>query len=176
MLTTSRLQIDRLVLTFRKNIRMDILEIISKGLVPFTQLVKVRRITWFWHFQASDFHENFTRSSQTLNMSKKTSFGTITCHSWQDNGKKTPFFMEKWPIFFTFLIDCDHIYIPNGMIWGSTSRPHIGGVVMSLYFCSGVDRFGMAQKWSILDQKWPKIAGLSTLQTGPKGSKRDQNG
>ena len=34
---------------------MDILEIISKGLVPFTQLVKVRRITWFWHFQASDF-------------------------------------------------------------------------------------------------------------------------
>ena len=22
----------------------------SKGLVPFTQLVKVRRVTWFWHF------------------------------------------------------------------------------------------------------------------------------
>ena len=71
MLTTSRLQIDRLVLTFRKNIRMDILEIISKGLVPFTQLVKVRRITWFWHFPASDFHETFTRSSLALNMSRK---------------------------------------------------------------------------------------------------------
>ena len=34
----------------------------------------------------------------------------------------------------------------------------------------------MAQKWSILDQKWPNMAGLSTLQSGPKGPKRDQNG
>ena len=32
-----------------------------KGLVPFTHLVKVRRVTWFWHFQASDFQETFTR-------------------------------------------------------------------------------------------------------------------
>ena len=29
----------------------------------------------------------------------------------------------------------------------------------------------MAQKWSILDQKWPNMAGLSTLQSGPKGTK-----
>ena len=43
----------------------------TKGLVPFTQLVKVRRVTWFWHFRASDFHETFTRSSLTLNMSRK---------------------------------------------------------------------------------------------------------
>ena len=34
----------------------------------------------------------------------------------------------------------------------------------------------MAQKWSILDQKGPNMAGLSTLQSGPKGSERDQNG
>ena len=34
----------------------------------------------------------------------------------------------------------------------------------------------MAQKWSILDQKRPNMAGLSTLQGGLKGSKRDQNG
>ena len=29
----------------------------------------------------------------------KTSSGPITCHSWQDNGKTWPFFMEFWPIF-----------------------------------------------------------------------------
>ena len=32
------------------------------------------------------------------------------------------------------------------------------------------------QKWSIMDQKWPNMAGFSTLQSGPKGSERDQNG
>ena len=42
-----------------------------KGLVPFTQLVKVRRVTSFWHFQTSDFHETFTRSSLALKMSRK---------------------------------------------------------------------------------------------------------
>ena len=41
-----------------------------KGLASFTQLVKVRRVTWFWHFRASDFHETFTRSYLALNMSK----------------------------------------------------------------------------------------------------------
>ena len=30
---------------------------------------------------------------------------------------------------------------------------------------------GRRQKWSILDQKWPNMAGLSTFQSGPKGSK-----
>ena len=29
----------------------------------------------------------------------------------------------------------------------------------------------MAQKWSILDQKWPNMAGLSTFQSGQKGPK-----
>ena len=33
---------------------------------------------------------------------------------------------------------------------------------------------GMAKKWSILDQKWPNMASLSTLQSNPKGSKKDQ--
>ena len=37
----------------------------------------------------------------------------------------------------TFFIDCDHIYIPNGKNWGSTSRPHIGDVVMSLFLLWG---------------------------------------
>ena len=34
----------------------------------------------------------------------------------------------------------------------------------------------MAQKWSILDQIWPNMAGLSTFQSGPKGPKKNQNG
>ena len=46
------------------------------------------------------------------------------------------------------------------------------------FFYFGVHRswLGMAQKWSTLDQKWPNMAGLSTFQSGPKGSKRVQNG
>ena len=47
----------------------------SKGLVPFIQLVKLRRVTWFWHFPASHFHETFTRSSLALNMSRKLILG-----------------------------------------------------------------------------------------------------
>ena len=84
--------------------------------------------------------------------------------------------MQFWPIFGIF-----HRLRPylctKGTNWGSTSRPHIGDLVMSL-FHFGVQRswLGMPQKWSILDQKWPNMAGLSTLQSGPKGSERDQNG
>ena len=40
-------------------------------LVPFTQLVKVRRESLFWYFRASDFHGTFTRSSLALNMRRK---------------------------------------------------------------------------------------------------------
>ena len=36
-----------------------------------------------------------------------------------------------------FFIDCDHIYVPNGMNWGSTSRLHIGDVMMSLFLLWG---------------------------------------
>ena len=40
-----------------------------------------------------------------------------------------------------------------------------------LYF--GVRRLwlGMAQECTLLDQKWPNMAGLSTFQSGPKGTK-----
>ena len=37
----------------------------------------------------------------------------------------------------TFFIDYGHIYVPNGMFWGSTSRPHIGDLVMSLFLLWG---------------------------------------
>ena len=75
---------------------------VPKGLVPFTQLVKERRTTLFWYFRASDFHKTFTRSSLALNMSRKTSFGPITCHSWQENGKKRPFFHAILTYFWHF--------------------------------------------------------------------------
>ena len=38
--------------------------------------------------------------------------------------------------FFTFFIDC-HVYVPNGIFWGSKSRPHIGDLMMSLFLLWG---------------------------------------
>ena len=38
----------------------------SKGLAAFIQLVKVRRVAWFWHFWAYNFHKPFTRSSLAM--------------------------------------------------------------------------------------------------------------
>ena len=39
----------------------------------------------------------------------------------------------EFDLYLSFFIDYDHIYVPNGMKWGSTSRPHIGDLVMSLF-------------------------------------------
>ena len=36
-------------------------------------------------------------------------------------------------LFLSFFIDCGHIYVPKGAFRGSTSRPHIGDLVMSLF-------------------------------------------
>ena len=74
-------------------------------------------------------------------------------------------------------MDCSHIYVPNGMNWGPKAG-HTQETCWWAFFYSGVDRswLRIAQKWSILDQKWPNKAGLSTCQSGPKGSKWDQNG
>ena len=67
------------------------------------------------------------------------------------------------------ILDCGHIYDPNGRFWGFTSRPHIGDVVMTLFLrLDPPFMTGDGQKWSILDQKWLKMAGLSTLQSGTK--------
>ena len=60
--------------------------------------------------------------------------------------KNGHFFMEFRPIF-DFFIDCDHIYVPKGAIWGSTSRPHIGDMMMSLFFTLGS---------TVHDWGWPK--------------------
>ena len=68
--------------------------LIPKGLVPFTQLVKVRRESLFWYFRASDFHETFTRSSLALNMSGKlVSDPKLAIHG-KIMAKNSHFFME----------------------------------------------------------------------------------
>ena len=91
--------------------------------------------------------------------------------------KNGHFFMEFWPIF-----DIFHGLRPylcsKAQDLGFHKQPTHRRRGDEPFFYSGVDRswLGMAQKWSILDQKWPNMAGLSTLQRGPKGSKRDQNG
>ena len=78
------------------------------------------------------------------------------------------FFMEVWPIFDIY-IDCGHIYVPNGKLLGSTSRPHIGDLVMSLFYYFEVQ----LHDWSIFG---PKMAKHGRLVNVPKWSKRYQNG
>ena len=80
--------------------------------------------------------------------------------------------MECWPIF-----DIFHRLRPYlcskqdevGFHKQPTHRRHDD----EPFFHSGVDRswLGMAQKWSILDQKWPNMAGLSTFQKERKETK-----
>ena len=81
------------------------------------------------------------------------------------------------------------------MLWGPTSTPHIGDLFYLWFHLSwlGMALFGpklvkhgrgvnvpkwskRVQKWPPLDQNWPNMAGLSTYQSGPKGSKRGQKG
>ena len=118
-------------------------------------------VSWFWHFPASDFHETFTKSSLALIMSKKLlSDPYLAIHSklMAKNGH----------------LFIDHLYVPNGKTWGSTSKPHIGDVVMSLFsLWSRPFMTSMVQKWYVLDQKRPNMVGLSTLQ---KWSKRVRKG
>ena len=59
---------------------------------------------------------------------------------------KNGHFSWNFDVFLTF-IDCDHIYVPNGENWVSTSRPHIGDVVMSLFVILGL---------TVHDWGWPK--------------------
>ena len=57
----------------------------------------------------------------------------ISGEGWQ----KTAIFSCNFDLFLIFYIDCGHIYVPNGMFWGSTGRPHIGDLVMSLFLLWG---------------------------------------
>ena len=83
-------------------------------------------------------------------------------------------FSRNFDLFSTFFIDCNHIYFPNWVNWGSTSRQHIGEVVMSLSLLWG--RPFKTWDGSKMVCFGPKMAGLSTLQSGQKMPKRDQTG
>ena len=63
-----------------------------KELVPFTQLVKVRRGKLVLALPSIRFSCKFYQIISGTKYEKKTYFRAITCHSWQDNGKKQPFF------------------------------------------------------------------------------------
>ena len=53
--------------------------------------------------------------------------------SWQ----KTAIYSWNFNLFLTFFKDYGHVYVPNGEFWGSTGRPHIGDLVMNLFFNFG---------------------------------------
>ena len=55
----------------------------------------------------------------------------------------------SFDLFLTFFTDCGHIYVPNRMYWGSTSRLQTEGLVMNLFFFT----FGS----TVHDWVWPKI-------------------
>ena len=83
--------------------------------------------------------------------------------------------MEFWPIF-----DIFHrlrpYYVPNGRFWGSTSRPHIGDVAMSLFFTLGstVHDWGWPKNgplWTKNGQTWQAYRRSKVVQKGPKGTK-----
>jgi len=89
---------------------------------------------------------------------------------WQ----KTAIFSWNFDLFLTFFIDCGHIYVPNGMFWGSTSRPHIGDVVMSLFLLWGPPF--MTGDGPKMVHFGPKMAKYGRLVNVPKWSKRVQKG
>ena len=67
----------------------------------------------------------------------------------------------SFDLFLSFFTDCGHTYVPNGMFWGSTSRPHIEDLVMSLYKNGPF---------------WTKMAKHGRLVNTPKWSKRVRKG
>ena len=75
--------------------------------------------------------------------------------------------------FFTFFIDC-HVYVPNGMFWGSKSRPHIGDLMMSLFLLWGPSL--MTGDGLKMFHFGPKMAKHGRLVNVLKWSKRNQNG
>ena len=89
---------------------------------------------------------------------------------------KNGHFSWNFDLFLTFFIDCDHIYVPKGNIWGSTSRPHIGDMMMSLFFTLGstVHDWGWPKNgpfWTKKGQTWQACQHSKAVQKGPKGTK-----
>ena len=73
-------------------------------------------------------------------------------------------------------MDCGHIYVPKRRTWGSTSSPHIGDVMMSLFFTLGstVHDWGWPKNgpfWTKNGQTWQACQLVKVVQKGPKGTK-----
>ena len=72
---------------------------------------------------------------------------------------KKAIFSWNFDLFLTFFIDCGHIYVPKLKTWGSTSSPHIGDKMMSLFSLWG-------QQFMTEDED-----GLKMVHFGPKMAK-----
>ena len=86
------------------------------------------------------------------------------------------FFSLDFDLFLTFFIDYGHIFVPKGVFWGSTSRPHIGDLVMSLIFTLGstVHDCGWPKNgpfWTRNVQTWQASLCSKVVQKGPKRTK-----
>ena len=59
------------------------------------------------------------------------------------NGRFYGILTYFWP----FFIDCRHIYVPNGKLWGSTSKAHIRDLAMGVFILWGPSSWlGITQK------------------------------
>ena len=65
-------------------------------------------------------------------------------------------------------------YVPNGVIWGFTSRPQMGNVMMSIFLLWGPPF--MSGNGPKMVHFGPKMAKHGRLVNAPKGSKRVQKG
>ena len=86
---------------------------------------------------------------------------------------KNGHFSWNFDLVLKYFIDCDHIHFPNEMFWGSTSRLHIGDVVISFLLWGPPLKTGDGPK---MVHFGPKMTKQGRLVNTPKWSKRDQNG
>ena len=95
-------------------------------------------------------------------------FGHLISHLW----RKMAIVWAIFGMIFRLFIVSDAFMLKKGAhstwIYLTHVRSRIQAILGPL---SHKSMAGRRQKWSILDQKWPNMAGLSTFQSGPKGSK-----
>ena len=95
-------------------------------------------------------------------------FGHLISHLW----RKMAIVWAIFGMIFRLFIVSDAFMLKKGAhstwIYLTHVRSRIQAILGPL---SHKSMAGRRQKWSILDQKWPNMAGLSTFQRGPKGSK-----
>ena len=91
--------------------------------------------------------------------------------------KNGHFFMKFWPIFDIFHRLRPYLCTKRGEV-GFHKQPTHRRRDDEPFFTLGstVHDWGWPKNGPFWDEKWPNMAGLSTLQSGRKGPKRDQNG